>query len=64
MAKKSIEITIGTDGKAKIEAIGYAGKGCVDATKAIEEALGVVTARTEKAEARQPTVGVANTIKK
>jgi len=51
--KKSIQITIATDGATDIEAIGYKGKGCEDATRAIEEALGSVSSRRKKPEYHQ-----------
>ena len=39
MAKKII-CKIGKDGKVNIEAVGYNGVGCEEATRAFEEALG------------------------
>jgi len=47
---KSIEIVVATDGGIQIEAVGFNGKGCEAATKAIEEALGVVSSRKKKPE--------------
>lgn len=41
MSKKII-IRIDKTGKIKISTHGYTGAGCIDATKTIEEALGVV----------------------
>ena len=41
MSKKSIIVTIGTDGTVEVEADGFRGKGCTAATKFIEEALGM-----------------------
>jgi len=40
--KKRIEITIDTEGNTQIEAVGFNGKGCQDATREIERALGIV----------------------
>lgn len=37
--QKSVEITIHPDGEAVIEAIGFAGVGCKDATKQLEYVL-------------------------
>ena len=34
--EKSVTITVGPDGKSVIEAHGYNGTGCMDATKAFE----------------------------
>jgi Protein of unknown function (DUF2997) len=41
----------------KIEAVGFKGKGCEAATKAIEEALGIVKDRKKKPEYNQQVVG-------
>lgn len=54
-----ILVKISPSGGITVEAEGFQGKGCTDATKAIEEALGSRTARTLKPEfarheARQP----------
>ena len=40
MAAKEIEFVIGTDGKLKIDAVGFEGTECADATKAYEALLG------------------------
>jgi hypothetical protein len=46
MAKKQeLEITIGDDGKIAIKVIGAQGKECLEMTKALEEALGLVVDR-------------------
>lgn len=50
---KQIKITIPLDGEVTIEAIGFQGCGCTDATKVFEEALGAVTKRTKKTEYHQ-----------
>ncbi len=47
---KSIIITIATDGSASVDAQGYTGSECKDATKAIERALGVTSHDTDKPE--------------
>ena len=54
---KSIEIEIATNGDVKIEAIGFKGKGCEAATRAIEDALGTTKIRKKKPEYHQQTVG-------
>lgn len=38
--QKRIKVTISPIGKPVIEAIGFAGVGCMEATKGIEQALG------------------------
>ena len=52
---KRIEILVKPDGKVKIEAIGYSGPACEEATKMIEDALGVVEDREHKPEYWQST---------
>lgn len=47
---KKIQIDIKTDGTIDIEALGYNGVGCLEATRAFEEALGQVTDRERKSE--------------
>lgn len=54
---KSIEIEFAENGDVKIEAVGFKGKGCEAATKAIEEALGNVKDRKKKPEYNQQVVG-------
>jgi hypothetical protein len=48
--KKHIVIEVSTTGDIKIEAVGFNGKGCEAATKAIEDALGTVGTRKKKPE--------------
>jgi hypothetical protein len=38
--KRTIEITVSPTGELRIEAVGFTGSGCKEATKALEEALG------------------------
>ena len=45
---KQIIVLIDPDGNTEIEVEGMAGSGCKEATKALEEALGVVTKTTNK----------------
>lgn len=48
MSDKKIKITISPIGKPIIEAEGYQGQGCAEATKAIEDALAGGTGGVEK----------------
>lgn len=49
MAKKDeLEISINAEGEVSINVIGAKGKKCLDLTKDIEEALGIVTERETK----------------
>ena len=43
--KDELEITIDREGNVKIRVIGGDGSGCVELTKELEEALGLVTDR-------------------
>jgi hypothetical protein len=47
---RRIIVKVSPTGGITVEAEGFQGKGCTDATKAIEEALGSRTARTLKPE--------------
>lgn len=47
---KQIEVLISPEGEVTITAKGFKGKGCKDATKAIEAALGVVSKDTKSPE--------------
>ena len=48
--KKQIKILYGPNGEIEIEAVGYKGKGCKEATKFLEEALGTERDSKQKAE--------------
>ena len=50
MSRTSITVTIDADGNPKVEAHGFNGKGCTEATAAVEKALGVTTERKKKTE--------------
>jgi hypothetical protein len=50
---QSIEIFFGDDGSTRIEAKGFMGKPCVEATKEIEELLGKAGPRMYKSEFRK-----------
>ena len=41
----TIEITVMPDGGTRIEAKGFSGAGCVDATRQLEQALGIARQR-------------------
>ena len=45
-----IEIVVSADGTVTVEALGVIGTSCTDLTRAIEEALGTVEARSCKVE--------------
>lgn len=47
---KRIIVTIDRRGKTKIEAEGFSGTECLDATKELEKAFGAVESRTAKTE--------------
>lgn len=49
MSKKSeLEISISSDGEVTIQVQGAKGKSCLDITKDLEDALGIVTSRETK----------------
>jgi len=50
---KTISVDISETGEVKIEATGFKGKGCKEATAAIEKAIGVVKATQTKPEFSQ-----------
>ena len=52
---KTIIIDIAPDGTVTIDAIGYAGTACTDASRHIEQALGTIQHRTRKPEYHQTT---------
>jgi hypothetical protein len=53
--KRSIEILIAPDGKLTIDAIGFKGADCDQATKFLETALGLTAAKQRKPEYQQTT---------
>jgi len=53
---KEIEIIVKLDGTSTVEAKGFNGIGCTDATKVFEEALGAVEKRKKKPEFFTQTV--------
>jgi hypothetical protein len=52
---RTIEIVIGTAGEIRIDAVGFQGPDCEQATRYLEEALGVVGQKTKKPEFHQRT---------
>ena len=48
--QKTIEVSVSPTGAITIEADGYTGSSCEDATRFLEEALGLPGKRTRKAE--------------
>jgi len=55
-SKKMVRVVIAPDGEVSIEAIGFQGNACEQATHALEEALGTVEKRIHKPEYRQRAV--------
>jgi hypothetical protein len=47
---RTVEIIIGTTGEIQIDAVGFKGPDCEQATKFLEEALGVVGQKIKKPE--------------
>ena len=50
MSDKRIELTIDTEGKSSIDALGFNGMGCVSATEFLEQTLGQTGTRRRKPE--------------
>ena len=53
--KRSIEIVISPDGAITIDAVGFKGADCDQATRFLEQALGVTAAKRRKPEYHQST---------
>jgi len=53
---KRITIDIGLDGSVAIDAVGFSGPDCEQATKFLEEALGTTVSRSLKPEHRRRAV--------
>lgn len=47
---KEIEVVFAADGSVSIEALGFEGKSCEDATKELEKVLGTTTEEKKKPE--------------
>jgi len=56
MNKPTIEIIVSTTGEFTIEGVGFKGADCENATKFLEEALGVVNSKVKKPEFHQRVV--------
>jgi hypothetical protein len=54
--KGTIEITVSPNGEIQIDAVGFKGPDCEQATKFLEEALGVVGQKVKKPEYNQRNV--------
>jgi hypothetical protein len=52
---KTIDITVDKDGNTTVEANGFSGKDCSDATKIIEQAIGTIKEDRKKAEYYKPS---------
>ncbi len=53
--ERTIEVIVSSTGQTKITSRGYAGSSCKNATRALEQALGVVESDRPTAELYQPT---------
>ncbi|RYD84273.1 MAG: DUF2997 domain-containing protein [Verrucomicrobiaceae bacterium] len=51
--KRSIEVTVSPSGEITIDAVGFKGADCEQATRYLEEALGVVGTKSKKPEYHQ-----------
>jgi hypothetical protein len=56
---RTIEIIIGTTGEIQIDAVGFKGADCEQATKFLEEALGVVGQKIKKPEYHQRSTRIS-----
>jgi len=54
--KRTIEITVSPIGEVSIDAVGFKGSGCEQATKFLEEALGVTAKKVKKPELRRRAI--------
>jgi len=50
---RTIEVVVSATGEIKIDAVGFKGADCEQATRFLEEALGVVNQRSKKPEYHQ-----------
>ncbi len=51
--KRSIEVIVGPSGEIKIDAVGFKGADCEQATRFLEEVLGTVGTKVKKPEFHQ-----------
>lgn len=56
----SIEIYVNEQGEVCVNAKGFQGRGCMDATKPFEDAFGTVTKRSPKPELNSVKTGVTS----
>lgn len=61
MQEERIKVNISNDGEVTLDVQGVKGKRCLDITKGLEEALGVVTEREAKKEMRERPARVVTT---
>jgi len=61
MKEERITITIDKEGNASLDVAGVKGKKCLDLTKELEEALGIVSKRTEKKEMQERPIVITKT---
>lgn len=61
--RHEIEIEITPEGEVKLTVKGVSGQSCVDLTKGIEEALGIVVDRQKTSEYYQDEAVVEDTVK-
>jgi len=54
---KEIEVVVNPDGSVSIEALGFEGKACEDATRELEKVLGQTTSEHKKREYYKPAKG-------
>ena len=54
---KEIEVIVNPDGSVTIEASGFEGKACEDATRELEKVLGETTSEQRKSEYYKPSKG-------
>lgn len=53
--RRTVEVHVATDGSLAIEAVAFRGSDCEQATRFLEEALGVIGTKTRKPEYHQQT---------
>ena len=58
-ANRTVEVIIGPSGEIQIDAVGFKGPDCEQATKFLEEALGVVGKKIKKPEYHQRSTRVS-----
>lgn len=61
---ETLKIAVSPKGRVSVEVIGGRGESCLDATRAIEEALGDVVERRKKPEFYQVTTNAQQNVKR